>query len=128
MEGRLDPIPTIASPAHPLADPNERVSFRVTGPLKEAPKTGIDWQAKHLGKVCFCLTRKTKQEQRVGRFALHFSSRRWNAAAVLSRRAQAARVWRNLPQCRSHGERRREKDRKKKKKFFFLTTLDDGSL
>ena len=44
MEGaRLDPIPTIPSPAHPLSDPNERVSFLVNGPLTEKPKTGIDW-------------------------------------------------------------------------------------
>jgi hypothetical protein len=40
---RLDPIPTIASPVHPLPDPRERVSFRVTGPLVDPPRAGIDW-------------------------------------------------------------------------------------
>lgn len=51
---RLDPIPTIPSPAHPLADPNERVSFRVTGPLVEPPKTGIDWN--NVLDACLFLT------------------------------------------------------------------------
>ncbi len=40
---RLDPIPTIRGPPHPLADPSERVSFLVTGPLVHPPRQGVDW-------------------------------------------------------------------------------------
>jgi hypothetical protein len=41
----IDPIPVISNIRHPLADPAERVGFRVEGPLVPPTKRGFDWNA-----------------------------------------------------------------------------------